>query len=67
MTEKTNKERTSITIDPKLLQRARAYCTEATEDRGGRKVSFSELVTKAIEAYIGPDMAFSPEDLDVQV
>jgi post-segregation antitoxin (ccd killing protein) len=51
MTENKNKERTSITIDPELLARARAHCVEAS-NRTGRKVSFSELVSVAVDAHI---------------
>lgn len=50
MTDK-NKERTSITIDPDLLARARAHCVEATTTLG-RKVSFSEVVSRAITALL---------------
>jgi len=56
MTENKNKERTSITIDPKLLTRARAYCADAST-RAGRKVSFSELVSTAVDVYIAGDKA----------
>ena len=51
MTENKNKERTSITIDPELLARARAYCADAST-RASRKVSFSELVSVAVEKEI---------------
>ena len=51
MTDNKNKERTSITIDPDLLARARAYCTDASL-RANRKVSFSELVSVAVEKHI---------------
>lgn len=55
MTDNTNKQRTSITIDPSLLARARKHCATKSTD-SGRKVSFSELVSKALEAHIGPDL-----------
>lgn len=58
MADTKNKERTSITIDPALLARARAHCVKATQE-GDRKVSFSELVSKALEAYIGPEVTTS--------
>lgn len=58
MTENKNKERTSITIDPELLTRARAYCVSAST-RAGRKVSFSELVSVAVGGYI--DAQSAPE------
>jgi len=51
MTENKNKERTSITIDPELLARARAHCAAAST-RVGRKVSFSELVSTVLDAHI---------------
>lgn len=51
MTDSKNKERTSITIDPDLLARARAYCSQASLNTN-RKVSFSELVSTAIASYI---------------
>lgn len=51
MTDNKNKERTSITIDPELLARARAYCADAS-NRTGRKVSFSELVSVSVDGYI---------------
>lgn len=57
MTDTSNKQRTSITIDPSLLARARAHCAEAATDAGRNKVSFSELVSKALEAYLGPDLS----------
>lgn len=56
MTDNTNKQRTSITIDPSLLARARKHCNDASTN-SGRKVSFSELVSKALEAHIGPDLS----------
>lgn len=52
-TDKSNKERTSITIEPALLERVRTYCKEQG-DLSGRKVSFSEVVSKALEAHVGP-------------
>lgn len=58
MTENKNKERTSITIDPELLTRARAYCADAST-RAGRKVSFSELVSTAVDAHINTSSASS--------
>lgn len=48
MTENKNKERTSITIDPELLARARTHCALASKVEG-RKVSFSELVSRALQ------------------
>jgi len=54
MTDNKNKERTSITIDPELLARARAYCATASS-RSGRKVSFSELVSVAVDGYIAAE------------
>lgn len=56
MTDNVNKQRTSITIDPSLLARARKHCADVSSD-SGRKVSFSELVSKALEAHIGPDLS----------
>lgn len=50
MTEK-NKERTSITIDPDLLARAREYCKAASEKQG-RKVSFSEVVSGSLQRML---------------
>lgn len=56
MTDKGNKERTSITIHPDLLARVREHCKEQSE-LSGRKVSFSETVSKALEAHVGPGPA----------
>lgn len=53
MTDSKNKERTSITIDPELLVRARAHCVQESL-RAGRKVSFSELVSRALEGHMAP-------------
>jgi len=50
MTEK-NKERTSITIDPDLLARAREYCKGASVKQG-RKVSFSEVVSGSLQRML---------------
>lgn len=50
MTDK-NKERTSITIDPDLLVRARAYCAKASA-KESRKVSFSEVVSSSLERLL---------------
>jgi hypothetical protein len=50
MTDK-NKERTSITIDPDLLARAREYCSAASKITG-RKVSFSEVVSVSLQRHL---------------
>lgn len=57
MDEKTNKERTSITISPDLWHQAKRFCAARTSV-GGKKFSFSELVEAALTAYFekeGPD------------
>jgi hypothetical protein len=51
MSDSKNKERTSITIDPALLANAREYCAQDSL-RKNRKVSFSELVSVAVAAFI---------------
>lgn len=51
MTDKTNKERTSITIDPDLFARAKGYCRR-TRVNSGKKFSFSELVSQALESFL---------------
>ena len=48
----SKKERTSITIDPDLLERVRNYC-KTTSVETNSKVSFSEVVSKALVDYIG--------------
>lgn len=52
MTDSKNKERTSITIDPALLASVREYCKDASV-RQSRRVSFSEIVSIALQNYIG--------------
>jgi hypothetical protein len=51
MSDSKNKERTSITIDPALLANARDFCSKESL-RKGRKVSFSELVSVSVDAFI---------------
>lgn len=51
MTGNTNKERTSITIDPDLLSEAKTFCKEASAC-STRKLSFSELVTQALRTFM---------------
>lgn len=46
-----NKTRTSITIDPDLLAESREYCVQASK-RTGRKVSFSEVVSRALGEHL---------------
>lgn len=66
MTDNTNKQRTSITIDPGLLYRARQHCVEVSGD-SGRKISFSELVSKALEAHLGPDLnTFTTDSIEAE-
>lgn len=47
----SNKERTSISIDPDLLKEAKDYC-KTKSLTSGTKFPFSELVTKALKEYI---------------
>lgn len=50
-TAKPKKARTSITIQPDVWQRALLYCgTQTSVD--GKKLPFSELVHKALVAYL---------------
>jgi hypothetical protein len=47
MTTSGNKERTSITIRPDVFTKAKDYCVS-----NGEKISFSELVTRALDSYL---------------
>jgi hypothetical protein len=54
MTDTLNKVRTSISIDPGLLEVAKDYCKGSSE-LTGTKLSLSKLVTKALKNYIPDD------------
>ncbi len=46
---KTAKTRTSITINPDLLSKARSYAAQAST---GRKGSVSSVIERALEEYL---------------